>query len=245
MRNATVWGALLGVEKTVVEEVEFDEVEQVLVAHVRPRKRARGRCGRCGRPAPGYDAGEGRRRWRALDLGTIQAVVEADAPRVCCREHGPTVAAVPWARHAAGHTYAFDEQVAWLATQCSRSAVTQLMRIAWRTVGSIVARVWADVEALHDRFAGLARIGIDEISYKRGHRYLTVVVDIPWSTTRAGWCGPPRAGTGPPWRGSSTPSARTAARASPTSPRTARAGSRTWSPTGARARCAAPTRSTS
>ncbi|WP_162164577.1 transposase family protein, partial [Intrasporangium chromatireducens] len=92
-------------------------------------------------------------------LGTVQVVLEADAPRVECREHGPTVAAVPWARHGAGHTYEFDEQVAWLVTQTSKSAVTELMRIAWRTVGSIIARVWADTERLHDRFAGLRRIG--------------------------------------------------------------------------------------
>jgi transposase len=177
VRNATLWRALLGVEKTVVEDIEFDEDELLLVAHVRPRRRARGRCGRCGERSPGYDAGEGRRRWRALDLGTVQVVLEADAPRVNCRQHGPTVAAVPWARHAAGHTLAFDEQVAWLATQCSKSAITELMRIAWRTVGSIITRVWDDVESLHDRFAGLRRIGIDEISYKRGHRYLTIVVD--------------------------------------------------------------------
>ncbi len=63
--------------------------------------------------------------------------------------------AVPWARHAAGHTHAFDEQVAWLATQCAKTAVTELMRIAWRTVGAIMTRVWADVEAVHDRFADL------------------------------------------------------------------------------------------
>ena len=112
MQNATLWSALLGLEKTVVEDIEFVEDEQLLVAHVRPRKRARSRCGRCGRHAPGYDAGEGRRRWRALDLGTIRAVLEAEAPRVRRPVHGPTVAAVPWARHAAGHTYAFDEQVA-------------------------------------------------------------------------------------------------------------------------------------
>jgi transposase len=170
---------LLGVEKAVVEDIEFDEDEQLLVAHVRPRARARarGRCGRCQRRAPAYDRGEGRRRWRALDLGTIQVVLEAAAPRVNCPTHGPTVAALEWARHGAGHTLAFDEQVAWLATQCSKSAITELMRIAWRTVGAIITRVWADVEALHDRFAGLSRIGIDEISYKRGHRYLTVVVD--------------------------------------------------------------------
>lgn len=177
MQNATLWRALLGLEKTVVEDVEFDEVGQLLVAHVRPRARARGRCGRCGRRSPAYDHGEGRRRWRALDLGTVQVALEADAPRVSCPVHGPTVRQVPWARHGAGHTLAFDEQVAWLATQCSKSAITELMRIAWRTVGSIITRVWADVEAVHDRFAGLRRIGIDEISYKRNFKYLTVVVD--------------------------------------------------------------------
>ena len=190
MQNATLWRALLGVEKAVVEAVEFDEDEQLLVAHVRPRKRARGRCGRCGRRSPAYDRGEGRRRWRTLDLGTIQAVLEADAPRVHCPAHGVTVAAVPWARHAAGHTYAFDEQVAWLATQCSKSAITELMRIAWRTVGAIITRVWADVEKLHDRYAGLSRIGIDEISYKRGHKFLTVVVDH--DTGRLVWAAPGR-----------------------------------------------------
>jgi transposase len=51
------------------------------------------------------------------------------------------------------------------------------MRIAWRTVGSIIGRVWADVDVQHDRLAGLRRIGIDEISYKRGFKLLMVVVD--------------------------------------------------------------------
>ena len=192
MQNATLWRALLGVEKTVVEDVEFEQDELRLIAHVRPRARARARarCGRCERRSPVYDRGEGRRRWRALDLGTIQVFLEADAPRVNCAVHGPTVAAVPWARHDAGHTLVFDEQVAWLATQCSKTAITELMRIAWRTVGAIITRVWADVEAVHDRFAGLSRIGIDEISYKRGQKYLTVVVDH--DSGRLVWAAPGR-----------------------------------------------------
>jgi transposase len=181
---------LLGVEKAVIESVEYDEDVGVVVASVRPTRRAAGRCGRCGRRSPWYDRGEGRRRWRTLDLGTVQAYLEADAPRVACAVHGPTVRAVPWARHGAGHTRVFDEQVAWLATQCSKTAVTELMRIAWRTVGAIIARVWADVEKVHDRLAGLRRIGIDEISYKRGHRYLTVVVDH--DTGRLVWVAPGR-----------------------------------------------------
>jgi transposase len=189
--NATLWRALLGVENTVVELVEYDPEEQVVIAQVRPMARVAGRCGRCGQRAPGYDQGEGEtRRWRGLDWGTIQVWLEAAAPRVNCPTHGPTVQAVPWARHGAGHTDRFDEQVAWLATQCSKSAITELMRIAWRTVGSIISRVWADVEQLHDRFAGLRRIGIDEISYKRGHKYLTVVVDH--DSGRLVWAAPGR-----------------------------------------------------
>lgn len=190
MRDVSLWRCLLGVEKTVIERVEYDESDQVLVAHVRPTCSQRGRCGLCRRRCPGYDAGSGRRRWRSLDLGTTVAMLEADSPRVCCPEHGVVVAHVPWARHDAGHTLAFDDQVAWLATQASKTTATELMRIAWRTVGAIVARVWADVEAQHDRLAGLRRIGIDEISYKKGHKYLMVVVDH--DTRRLVWAAPGR-----------------------------------------------------
>jgi len=190
VRDVSLWRALLGVEKTVIERVEFDEDAELLVAHVRPTARARSRCGVCGRRRPGYDPGEGRRRWRSLDLGTMRAVLEADAPRVRCPQHGVVVASVPWARHDAGHTYAFDETVAWLTTQSSKSTVTELMRIAWRTVGSIITRVWDDVDAHCDRLAGLRRIGIDEISYKKGHKYLMVVVDH--DTRALVWAAPGR-----------------------------------------------------
>jgi transposase len=176
VRYARLWARLVGVEKAVVERVVFDEDEGVVVVSVRPAWGQRRRCGVCRWRVPGYDQGQGRRRWRALDLGRVRVFVEADAPRVCCPRHGIVVAAVPWARHGAGHTFAFDEQVAWLATQCSKTAVTRLMRVSWRTVGAIVARVWADVDGLVDRLAGLRRIGIDEISWKKGHKYLTVVV---------------------------------------------------------------------
>ena len=177
MRSTTLWARLLGLVNVVVEDVVFDEADECIVVSVRPRKATRRRCGRCGRRCPGYDQGEGRRRWRALDLGTIQAFLEADSPRVRCSEHGVVAAQVPWARHGAGHTYAFDDTAAWLVTHCSKSAVRDLLRIAWRTVGSIVTRVVADAEATTDRFANLRRIGIDEISYKRGRKFLTVVVD--------------------------------------------------------------------
>jgi transposase len=181
VRTARVWQELLGLVHTVVEGVELDDTTGVVVVSVRPAKRAQRRCGRCGRRASWYDRGErrsgARRRWRALDVGERRCYLQADAPRVNCPAHGPTVIQTPWARHGAGHTRAFDDTVAWLVVRCSRSAVSELLRIAWRTVGSIISRVQADIDRAVDRFEGLARIGIDEISYKRGHKYLTVVVD--------------------------------------------------------------------
>ena len=91
--------------------------------------------------------------------------------------HGVITATVPGARHGAAHTRFFDDQVAWLAAACSKTTITQLMRISWRTVGTIIARVAGEAAAATGRLAGLRRIGIDEIAYKRGHKYLVIVVD--------------------------------------------------------------------
>jgi hypothetical protein len=52
----------------------------------------------------------------------------------------------------------------------SKLAVVELLQIAWTTVGAIVGWVNADIDAVVDRFTGLRRIGIDEISYKKGHK---------------------------------------------------------------------------
>ncbi len=175
MREARVWAGLLGLQRAVVEDVFLGDEGEVVVA-VRPGWRERDRCGVCRRRSPGFDLGDGRRRWRALDLGTTLAFVEAAAPRVTCRRHGVVVCAVPWARHSSRFTRAFEDQAAWLAVNTSKTAVAQLMRVAWRTVGQICERVAVEAQRDVDLLSGLRRIGIDEISHRRGQRYLTVVV---------------------------------------------------------------------
>jgi len=188
VRFKRVWARLLGVEHTVVEQVAFDEEAGAIVALVRPARGQRGRCGICSRRSPGYDHGQGRRRWRTLDLGVVQAFLEAEAPRVTCRRHGVVVAAVPWARHGAGFTRAFEDTAAWLAVHTSRVAVAELLGVAWRTVGRMLTRVAEETGASIDRLEGLRRIGIDELSHRKGHRYLTVVVDH--DTGRLVWAAP-------------------------------------------------------
>ena len=179
---------LLGIERAVVEDVRV-ELETIVVS-VRPKSREKHRCGVCGRRCPREDCGEGRRRWRALDLGTTLAYLEADAPRVYCKAHRVVVAAVPWARHDSRFTIAFEDQCCWLAVNTSKKAVAELMRVTWRTVGAICERVAEEAIMQRDLFAGLKRIGIDDFSHRRGHRYLTVVVDH--DSGRLVWAAPGR-----------------------------------------------------
>ncbi|MGH2805594.1 MAG: ISL3 family transposase, partial [Thermoleophilaceae bacterium] len=188
MRGIRVWARLLGLARAVVEDVFLDG--DAVVVCVRPRARQQGRCPVCRRRCPGYDWGDGRRRWRALDLGTTFAYVEAEAPRVECARHGIIVAAVPWARHDSSFTTAFEDQCAWLAVNTSARAVAQLMRTTWRAVGGICRRVSDEARGRRDLLADLRRLGFDEISVRKGQSYLTVVVDH--HSGRLVWAAPGR-----------------------------------------------------
>lgn len=106
---------------------------------------------------------------------------------VACPEHGVVVAAVPWARPGSRFTTAFEDTCAWLVCHATLSVVAVLLRIAWRSVSDIVTRVVAARAGQTDRLAGLRRIGIDEISYRKGQRYLLVIVDH--DSGRLVWAG--------------------------------------------------------
>lgn len=186
MREHRIWARMVGVESAVVEHVEL--TEERVVVRVRPYVEDTSKCSRCFRHCARYDAGEGRRLWRALDLGVVEAYIEADAPRVECPEHGVVVAFVPWARRAARFTRDFDDTVAWLATHTDKTTVCAMMGISWRAVGSVITRIKDEADRRRDPFEGVRRIGIDEVSYRRGDRYLTVVVDH--ETGRLIWSHP-------------------------------------------------------
>jgi transposase len=171
---------LLGVKGIVIEDIkiEDDGKGECLVVRARNDKRAGRRCGICGKKSKPYDKGRGFRRWRSLDLGTLRIFIEAPSPRVRCEEHGVVASKVPWARHGSWFTHSFEQTVAWLTLHGSRKVVSELMRVSWNTVGAIVKRVHDGVkEKAPDMFEGLESIGIDETSYKKGHKYMTVVVD--------------------------------------------------------------------
>lgn len=115
-------------------------------------------------------------RWRHLDLGSWRLEIRARLRRLECPTHGVRVEGVPFARHRSGFTADFEGLVAWLATKCDKTTIARLVRIDWATVGRICARVVAD-ELDPGRLDDLFEIGVDEISWRKHHRYLTLVTD--------------------------------------------------------------------
>lgn len=181
MRAATILHTLLAIEDVVVDGVEWVQDPgrdaALLLVSVRPSARARNRCPRCGRRCPGYDTPAEPRRWRHLDMGQSRCYLQGFAPRVHCPEHGVVVAAVPWARHNARMTTVFEDTGAWLAARMTLSSVAVFLQITWAAIAAIIARIAVTAQGSDSRLDGLRRIGIDEIAYRKGHRYLTVIVD--------------------------------------------------------------------
>ena len=177
----SLFKALFNVNNAVFEGVEVKQSPDGVVSiffDVRPYKRFSHICPHCGRVCPGYDRGAPR-LWRSLDFAGALVYLRSAVPRVCCPEHGVVTAAVPWAFVDSGFTRDFDLQVAWTARYLPRSRIAELMRIDWDTVGRCVKRAQAhlDPNAEKRRLSGLVRIGVDETSYRKGHKYITVVVN--------------------------------------------------------------------
>jgi transposase len=114
--------------------------------------------------------------WRHLDLGVWRLEVHCRRRRLWCPEHGARTEGVPFARPGSEFTRDFECLLAWLATRTDKSTIKRMLRIDWDTVGRIVKRV-CDDELDPGRLDDLYEIGVDEVSWKRQHRYLTLVVD--------------------------------------------------------------------
>jgi transposase len=109
-------------------------------------------------------------------LGRWRVLIRSTVCRLTCPSHGVLTEAVPWAAPGSRFTLDFEDLVAWLAREMNKTAVTRLAQIAWETVGTIVERV-VGRNLDENRLEQLYIIGIDEVSYRKGHKYLSVIAD--------------------------------------------------------------------
>lgn len=173
MRVPTLLAEVLGLKFARVVDAQFEPfgllVDVALTTRV-PR------CGGCYRKVSSLYDRRPHRRWRHLDVAGMEVRLRYSLRRVDCRECGVRGELVPWADPGSSFTRDFEEQAAYLAQRADKTTVASMMRVAWTTVGSIVERVVARLRP-DDVLDGLKVIGIDELSYRKHHEYVTVVVD--------------------------------------------------------------------
>lgn len=178
MRLTTFFKKILGIASCVAEAVELEESPRHGQPMIRVRIRRRTpRCGNCGRKARRLHGLKGKVRiWRHLGLLGCQLFISCTVYRVLCPKCGVRTMDVQWARVGSLFTRVFEDQIAWFLQKTDQTATAQFFGISWRTVGRIARRVVAEKldPSLLD---GLRFIGVDEISYGRPKKFLTVVVD--------------------------------------------------------------------
>jgi transposase len=175
VRDTTLLNQLLDLPGVTVRGVSFPSPDEMVVRTALRRQRLE--CPECGWSTRArYDRRPVASRWRHLDLGRWRVEIRAELRRLCCPVHGVRTEGVPFARSEAGFTRDFEDLVAWLATKMDKTAIVRFARIDWDTVGRICQRV-VDDGLDETRFDGLVHIGVDEVSWRKNHHYLTLVCD--------------------------------------------------------------------
>lgn len=173
MRATTLLNTVLGIKHTRVANIEFRGTG--LICDVEPTTTIP-RCGGCGcRVRNKYDR-RAPRLWRHLDLAGMWVSLRYAPHRVACPRCGTTTEMVPWADPKSRFSHSFEQTLAYLAQHSSKTVVSTMMRVSWQTVGAVVARV-VKKRLPDDPLAGLTHIGVDELSYRKHHKYVTIVTD--------------------------------------------------------------------
>lgn len=173
------------------EQLEQIEGQAVLVVDVVPRKNGRAVCSSCGQLAGGYDRGGKARLFSFVPLWGFPVYLRYVMRRVHCRRCGIKVEQVPWAEGKSPRTRAYEVFLARWARRLSWQEVAGIFQTSWeqvyRSVGTVVRYGMA-----HRKLEGIQAVGVDEVQYRRGHQYLTVVYQLDSGCRRLLYVGKKR-----------------------------------------------------
>ncbi len=175
----------------VYTDARFVEGDPVgLEIDIRPRVGSRPRCSGCGTRGPTYDTLPAR-RFQFIPLWGIVTFFVYAMRRVDCRRCGVKVEQVPWAQGKSPITTSYAWFLAGWAKRMSWKEVAESFRTSWDSVYRAVqlAVAWGLV---HRDLGGIEAIGVDEVLWHRGHKYLTVVYQIDGHCRRLLWVGKER-----------------------------------------------------
>jgi len=168
----------------IVTKAGHDAIE----VNVRPASGARGICGICQQPAPGYETSKKARRFEFVPFWGLAVFLVYHMRRVNCPRCGVRTEHIPWAR---GKHHLTDAYMLFLATwgrMISWAAVARVFHTSWQNVFRSIE--WVVAYGLEHRVLdGITAIGIDEILWQRGYKFLTVVYQLNNGARRLLWVG--------------------------------------------------------
>ena len=173
-------------EELVLRGKKIDSIRVTLVA----RKNSKGLCSGCKRPAGCYDHLP-EREFEFVPLWGITVLFCYRMRRVNCPDCGVKVESVPWANGKETMTKAMMQFLANWAKKLSWQETARTFNTSWAKVFSAVKYV-VDWGLSRRDFKDVESIGVDEIAWKKGHKYLTLVYQIDQGMTRLLWIGKER-----------------------------------------------------
>ena len=174
----------------VYQQARFSQDRKRLEIQVRPRVRSKAICSGCHRPAVGYDH-LAERSFEFIPVWGFLVFLLYRMRRVHCTTCGVVVEEVPWADGKHSLTKAYMIFLARWARKLSWQETAESFRTSWDTVCHAVQFV-VDWGLAHRTLGPISAIGVDEIQYAKGHKYLTLVYQIDPDLTRLLWIGQER-----------------------------------------------------
>jgi transposase len=181
MRDLDFMAQLLGLEDPWrVHKVALAPKDKHLDVSLEHRYGATFSCGECGQPRPIYDHLSSR-RWRHLDHGEFLTWLHARVPRVSCPEHGVRQVQIPWALPGARFTLPFESHAIDTLLEADVLGASRLLNLSWDEAWHVMERAVArGLQAKKRRVRSL--LGVDEKSFAKRHRYITLVCDLKRAT---------------------------------------------------------------
>jgi len=176
----------------VYEEACWADQGRAIEVKVRARKNSRGVCSKCGTPGPIYDRLR-TRRYVYIPLWIFAVFLVYRPRRITCPNHGFVVEQVPWAQGKSPLCSRFAHFLARWARRLSWKEVAELFEVGWGQVRNAVKQV-VDYGLVHRSLVGTSALGIDELHWGVGHRYVTLVYEIAKDSRRLLYVGAGRTG---------------------------------------------------
>ena len=189
MRLKTILNKCCKFKSFVFEKVRFNEKSNSIIITIEPRKNSKPLCSKCEQIAPRYDIAPVHRLFEFIPFWGYRVFFEYRMRRVECYGcQRIVVEKIPWSDGKNHLTHIYIKYLAGWAKEMAWQIVAKRFRTSWQTVYKAVKKI-VEYGLEHREIDNVTALGIDEVQYHKGHKYMTLVYQIDLGYRRLLWVG--------------------------------------------------------